>query len=399
MIIHPITRGFICTTAHPMGCQSNVLEQIHYVSHQPPIGNGPKKVLIIGASTGYGLASRIVASFGAKAQTIGVFFERAANNHRTASPGWYNTAAFERAAHAAGLYAKSINGDAFSNAIKQQTIELIQKDWAGHVDLIIYSLAAPCRTDPTTGQRWQSTLKPLGKPFKSKTINVTKGQIEQVTLEPATLQETEATIAVMGGQDWMMWIEQLKQAKLLAYGLKTVAYSYFGPKLTYPIYRHGTIGQAKNHLVETSKMLQEKLHDIAGQALISVNKALVTQASAAIPIIPLYLSLLYKVMKAKQLHEGCIEQIYRLYAHFLYNKTGSIPLDNQGFIRLDNWEMQHDVQTTVTQLWDQVSNENIYSLTDFQGYCDEFYKLFGFHIPHIDYNQESIVDLPIPSLV
>ncbi len=398
MLIQPKIRGFICTTAHPEGCAQQVAEQIHYVKKQSPIIEGPKKVLVIGASTGYGLASRIVAAFGAGAKTIGVFFERGAEGRRTGSAGWYNSAAFEAEAQQAGLYAKSINGDAFSDEIKQKTIKLIQKDWGGEVDLVIYSLASPRRTHPKSGETFNSVLKPINQTYTSKTIDVMSGQITDISIEPASSEEIAHTVEVMGGEDWAMWIEALLKAKVLAKGAKTVAYSYIGPELTYPIYREGTIGQAKKHLEETAKDLSQQLNSINGQAFVSVNKALVTQASAAIPVVPLYISLLYKVMKEKQIHEGCIEQIWRLYAEALYNTNKQIPVDAQGLIRLDDLEMRSDVQQAVAALWPTVNSENVNTVTDLAGYRHEFYKLFGFEVKGLDYNLESEPEVAILSL-
>ena len=399
MLIQSKIRGFICTTAHPNGCAQHVLEQIQHVKNQPSITGGPKKVLIIGSSTGYGLASRIVMAFGAQAQTIGVFFERPAQGNRTASPGWYNTAAFEEEAHAAGLYAKSINGDGFSDEIKQQTIELIEKDWGGAVDLLIYSLASPRRIHPQTGVLFHSVLKPIGEqPYTNKTIDVTTGAVSTVTIETATAKEIEDTVAVMGGEDWMMWIDALMEKNLLADGIQTLAYSYLGPKLTDPIYTKGTIGQAKKHLEATSKLIQEKLSPIGGNAYIAVNKALVTQASAAIPIVPLYISLIYKIMKAKGIHEGCIEQMYRLYTHCLYRTDQKVALDASGLIRIDDWELSEAVQKEVEVLWNQVDTDHVEQLTDLAGYRHDFYKLFGFEVAGIDYTKDSIIEVAIPSI-
>lgn len=396
--IEPRVHGFICTTAHPIGCTQNVLEQIKYVTNQPAIASGPKKVLIIGASTGYGLASRIVATFGAKAETIGVFFERAADAKRTASAGWYHTAAFEQAANQAGIYAKSIQGDAFSNEIKEKTIALIKQDWQGGVDLVLYSLASPRRIHPTTGVVFKSALKPIGQSYTSKTIDIMNGHVSAVCIEPATPKEVEDTVAVMGGEDWMMWIDALLKENLLAKGVQTVAYSYIGSKLTDPIYTQGSIGKAKKHLEETSKILQQRLQPIAGHCFIAVNKAVVTQASAAIPVVPLYISLLYKIMKEKKLHEGCIEQMYRLYADFLYRADRCVPVDTNGLIRMDEWEMRQDVQQAIVDLWPKVNSDNVNTITDFTGYRHAFYKLFGFEVEAIDYSQACAVALAIPSL-
>lgn len=397
MVIQPKVRGFICTTSHPQGCKQHVAEQIQYVKEQGSLAQRPQKILIIGASTGYGLASRIVGAFGAKAQTLGVFFEKAAEGSRTASAGWYNSAAFEQAAQAAGLYAKSINGDAFSDEIKQKTIELIQQDWQGEVDLVIYSLASPRRRHPKTGEIFNSVLKPIGKNYHSKTADVMNGQVKDISLEPASDEDIEQTINVMGGEDWLMWMEALTNAKVLAKGVKTVAYSYIGPELTYPIYRDGTIGRAKADLEKTAHLLTQKLQPLQGQAFVSVNKALVTQASAAIPVVPLYISVLYKIMKAKNLHEGCIEQIWRLFATKLY-ASDQVEVDEKGLIRLDDWELRADVQQAISEVWPKLSSENIMELSDLTGYRQEFHRLFGFDLPNVDYQQDVDPVVNIPSL-
>lgn len=399
MIIQPKIRGFICTTAHPKGCAQHVLEQVQYVKKQSALVNPPKKVLVIGASTGYGLASRIVSAFEAGAQTIGVFFEKEADGKRTASAGWYNSAAFEDMAHEAGLYAKSINGDAFSDEVKHETIELIRRDWQGGVDLVIYSLASPRRVHPKTGQIFSSVLKPIGQQFTSKNIDVMTGQVGQITLEPASAQDIQDTIEVMGGDDWAMWIKSLQTANLLAKGALTIAYSYIGPELTYPIYRAGTIGQAKKHLEDTAKRLTEEMQPLDGHAYVSVNKALVTQASSAIPVVPLYISLLYKIMKQAQLHEGCIEQIARLFAQRLYTDRAKIPTDEHGLIRLDDWEMKPEVQQKILQLWSQVNSDNVQDLTDIVGYRQEFQRLFGFGFDGVDYTADVDPKVNIPSIV
>ncbi len=392
MLIQPRIRGFICTTAHPVGCYQAVLQQVDYVKRQQAF-SGPKNVLIIGASTGYGLASRIAATFGAQAKTIGVFFEKAAEDGRTASPGWYNSAAFEKLAHESGHYAKSINGDAFSQEIKQRTAELIRRDLK-QIDLIVYSLASPRRTHPLTGQVYSSVLKPIGQAFKGKTVDAFRGEVKEVVLEPASENDVANTVAVMGGEDWEMWIDFLMKENLLAEGATTIAYSYIGPELTHAIYKNGTIGKAKEHLLATANTLDKKLQTLQGQALISVNKGLVTQASAAIPVVPLYISLLYKLMKAKGTHEGCIEQAYRLFHDHLYSPQGTIK-DAQGQLRLDDREMQADIQQKIAELWPQITSENVGQLTDLQGYRDDFYKLFGFNIPGIDYTQEVNPDVKI----
>ncbi len=395
MVIHPKIRGFICTTAHPVGCEKVVSEQINYVKSKGQF-KGPKNVLVIGSSTGYGLASRIVAGFGVGAKTIGVFFEREPDEKRTATAGWYNTAAFEKLAHQQNLYAKSINGDAFSNDIKQRTGELIRKDLK-QVDLVIYSLASPRRVHPNTGTVYSSILKPIGQNYTSKTVDVFRGEVKEVTLGQATEDEIKNTVEVMGGEDWEMWIDFLAKENLLADGVITVGYSYIGPKLTYPIYKEGTIGKAKEHLLATANKLNQKLKSKQGQAVISVNKALVTQASAAIPVVPLYISLLYKLMKEKGTHEGCIEQIYRLFTCFLYSENLS-PRDEQGQIRIDEFEQQNDIQQKISELWPQITTENLEQLTDIKGYRDEFYRLFGFHAEAVTYDADVNQYVGIESL-
>ncbi len=394
MIIKPKIRGFICTTAHPAGCAAHVQEQIQYVQSKGEIKGGPSRVLVIGASTGYGLASRIVPAFASKAGTVGVFFEKPGEEGRTGTAGWYNSVAFERAAQAAGLYAKSINGDAFSTAIKEQTVEAIRKD-LGQVDAVIYSLASPRRTHPATGVTHSSVLKPIGEPFTAKTVNTDKGLVHDITIEPASEQEVADTITVMGGEDWQMWIEALTAANVLADNAVTVAYSYIGPDLTWAIYRNGTIGRAKEHLEQTAGRLTSHLHAKNGRAYVSVNKALVTQASSAIPVVPLYISLLYKVMKAKGIHEGCIEQIHRMFADRICN--GQPSLDKEGRIRIDDWEMREDVQQEVADLWAQVTTENLPQISDIAGYRAEFLKLFGFGLPGVDYEAEAEPVQNLPS--
>jgi enoyl-[acyl-carrier protein] reductase / trans-2-enoyl-CoA reductase (NAD+) len=383
MIIQPKIRGFICTTAHPDGCAKAVEEQIEYVKSRGQF-NGPKNVLVIGASTGYGLASRIAATFGAGAKTIGVFFEKEADEKRTASPGWYNSAAFEKIAHRDSYYAKSINGDAFSREVKERVAELIRNDLK-QVDLIVYSLASPKRTHPVTGQVFSSVLKPIGRSFAGKTVDAFRGEVKEVTIEPATEDEIASTVAVMGGEDWEMWIDFLAKEQLLAEGIGTVAYSYLGPELTYSIYKQGTIGKAKEHLKMTSDKLNQKLKSLNGHAVISVDKAVVTQASAAIPVVPLYISLLFKIMKEKGTHEGCIEQIYRLFKDNLYSSQPS-SRDAEGYIRLDNLEMQKEVQQIIEQLWPNITSENLSQLTDVEGYRNDFYRLFGFNLDGVNYD-------------
>ncbi|HTG64851.1 MAG TPA: enoyl-ACP reductase FabV [Flavobacterium sp.] len=386
MIIEPRMRGFICLTAHPAGCEQSVKNQIEYVKSKGAI-NGAKKVLVIGASTGFGLASRISSAFGSDAATIGVFFEKPPMAGKTASPGWYNSAAFEKEAHKAGLYAKSINGDAFSNEVKRETLDLIKAD-LGQVDLIIYSLASPVRTNPNTGVTHRSVLKPIGSTFSNKTVDFHTGKVSEVSIEPCSGDDIENTIAVMGGEDWAMWIDALKAENLLAPGATTVAYSYIGPSVTEAVYRKGTIGRAKDHLEATAFTISDSLADINGKAYVSVNKALVTQASSAIPVIPLYISLLYKIMKAEGIHEGCIEQIQRLYQQRLY--TGAeVLVDEKGRIRIDDWEMRDDVQAQVAQLWEQATTENLAEIGDLEGYRKDFYNLFGFDLAGVDYKAEA----------
>lgn len=396
MIIEPRMRGFICLTAHPEGCEQNVINQINYVKSKGAI-DGPKKVLVIGASTGFGLASRITSAFGSEASTIGVFFEKPPAEGKTASPGWYNSAAFEQQANKAGLYAKSINGDAFSDEIKQQTLDLIKAD-LGQVDLVIYSLASPKRVHPKTGVVHSSVLKPIGDAaFSNKTVDFHTGKVSEVSINPANEEEIENTIAVMGGEDWEMWIDALKAADLLAPEATTIAYSYIGPAVTEAVYRKGTIGRAKDHLEATAFKISDKLKDIDGKAYVSVNKALVTQASSAIPVIPLYISLLYKVMKADGVHEGCIEQIQRLFAERVY--TGStVPTDEQGRIRVDDWEMDPAVQEKVAALWEEATEETLPAIGDLAGYRKDFLNLFGFDVDGVDYTKDSNEMVNIPSI-
>ena len=395
MIIEPRMRGFICTTAHPKGCEQNVKNQIDYIKSKGKI-EGAKRVLVIGASTGFGLASRITSAFGSNASTIGVFFEKPPSEGKTASPGWYNSAAFEMEAHKEGLYAKSINGDAFSNEIKQQTLELIKKD-LGQIDLVIYSLASPVRMDPKTGILHRSVLKPIGTTYTNKTVDFHTGKVSEVSIEPCSGDDIENTIAVMGGEDWQMWMDALKDENLLANGATTVAYSYIGPSLTEAVYRKGTIGRAKDHLEATAFSISDSLKSIQGKAFVSVNKALVTQASSAIPVIPLYISLLYKIMKAEGTHEGCIEQIQRLYAQRLY--TGNvIPTDEKGRIRIDDLEMDSKVQAQVADLWNKVTTENLSEIGDLEGYRNDFHNLFGFGFNNVDYKIETDEKVTISSI-
>jgi enoyl-[acyl-carrier protein] reductase/trans-2-enoyl-CoA reductase (NAD+) len=382
MVIEPRMRGFICLTSHPTGCEKNVLNQIAYVKSKGHI-EGPKNVLVIGASTGFGLSSRITSAFGAGAATIGVFFEKPPQEGKTASPGWYNSVAFQNEAKKAGLYAKSINGDAFSTEIKTKTIDLIKAD-LGKIDLVIYSLASPVRTHPVTGVVHRSVLKPIGSTFSNKTVDFHTGIVSTVTIEPCSEEDIENTVAVMGGEDWEMWMDALVAADALSENAMAIAYSYIGPALTEPVYRKGTIGKAKDHLEATAFKISDKLQGLNGKAFVSVNKALVTQASSAIPVIPLYISLLYKIMKAEGTHEGCIEQMQRLFSERLY--TGqNIPTDEKGRIRIDDLEMNPDVQAKVDELWQEATTETLPAIGDLAGYKSDFLNLFGFGFSGVDY--------------
>jgi enoyl-[acyl-carrier protein] reductase/trans-2-enoyl-CoA reductase (NAD+) len=380
MIIQPRVKGFICTTAHPTGCAENVRRQIEYSKKSGTV-NGPKKILIIGCSTGYGLASRISSTYCLNASTIGIMFEKEATNNRTATPGYYNTKAFEEFAHSDGYYAKTINGDAFSADIKTQTIDLIKSD-LGEIDMVIYSLAAPRRTT-SDGVTYKSVLKTSSGEFTNKSWNLSNNAISQATISSASNEEILSTVKVMGGEDWLDWIDALSQAGVLSSTATTVAYSYIGPQLTYPVYFNGTIGIAKQHLLDTATQINEK-YPSSVKAYVSVNKALVTQASSAIPIVPLYFAILYKVMKQKHIHEGCIEQMVRLFHEKLFH--GEVSVDQLGRIRLDDYEMREDVQQDVMAIWEQINSDNICSLADIDGYWEDFYHMFGFHFSNIDYS-------------
>ncbi|MBO7744283.1 trans-2-enoyl-CoA reductase family protein [Paenibacillus sp. MWE-103] len=393
MIIKPRTRGFICTTAHPIGCAAQVQEQIDYIQARPAV-QGPRNVLVIGASAGYGLAARIAAAFGANANTVGVYRPSEGKPGRTASAGWYNSAAFERAALAAGLKSFSVTGDAFSAETKAKAVEVIRRE-LGQVDLVVYSVASARRTDPETGETYNSVLKPLGGAYTNKTVNFHTGEVSMVTLEPGSEQDVKETVAVMGGDDWQLWIDALRAGGVLADNATTISYSYIGSRITQPIYREGTIGQAKDHLEATAKRLNGQLGETGGRAFVTVSKALVTQSSSAIPVVPLYISALYKVMKEKGIHEGCIEQTYRLFAERLY-AGGDVPVDEEGRIRIDDWEMRPDVQDEVARLWEEVTTDSIAQLTDLEGYRKEFFQLFGFETDGVDYEADvdPIVDVP-----
>ena len=390
MIVRPKVRGFFCVTAHPAGCAAHIQEQIDQIRNRGPIQNGPKRALVIGASTGYGLASRITAAFGSGAGTIGIYYDRPPAEDRPATPGWYNTIAFERAATAAGLYARSLNGDAFSDAIKNQAIDLIGRE-LGPIDLVVYSVASPRRVHPKTGVIHKSVIKPVGQPYTNKTVDTDLGIVSDITIEPATAEEIADTVAVMGGEDWELWMQALDRAGLLAPGATAVAYSYIGPEVTWPIYRNGTIGLAKDDLERTARRIDAMLKARGpGRALVSINKALVTQASSAIPVVPLYIAVLYKIMKAQGTHEGCIDQIQRLFSTQLYNGP-ALAQDDGGRVRLDDREMQPEVQRQIRDIWPRVATENLDELTDIQGYRAEFLKLFGFGLAGVDYDAD--VDL------
>ena len=388
MVIKPRVRGFICTNAHPVGCAENVTQQIEHIKQlnlQQALQEGqqgPKNVLIIGASTGYGLASRITAAYGYGAKTLGLFFEKPPTERKTGSAGFYNAAAFEARAKADGLFSKSINGDAFSNQAKQQVIDIAKEEF-GEIDLVVYSLASPRRTDPLSGETYMSTLKPIGDSYTAKNLNTDTQVVGEVTVEPASQDEIDSTIKVMGGEDWALWMNALSDAGVLSKGCKTVAYTYIGDKLTKPIYGHATIGKAKEHLDTTAAELNAKL-DV--DARVSVLKAVVTQASSAIPVMPLYLSILFKEMKAQGTHEGCIEQLGRLFAECIYAADPRLDSDNR--YRVDELELRPEMQAKVEAIWPQVTTENLTELSDFAGYQSEFLRLFGFAIESVDYEQD-----------
>lgn len=395
MIIKPRVRGFMCITTHPTGCDANINKQIEYVKSNGTIDNGPKSVLVIGASTGYGLASRITAAFGSGAATLGIFYEKEGTDKRSGSAGWYNSAAFHKYADAEGLYAKSINGDAFSEEIKQKTIEAIKHEM-DQIDLVIYSLAAPKRLHPVTGEIHNSTLKPIGQDIIMRGINTDKEVIQEISVEAASDEEISSTVAVMGGEDWQMWIDALKHADVLAPGAKTTAYTYLGAEVTWDIYWNGTIGQAKKDLDTKAAAINISMSDLEGEGRVSVLKAVVTQASSAIPVMPLYLSILFKVMKEQGTHEGCIEQIDLLFRESLYGESPR--LDEDGRWRADYKELAPEVQQAVAALWEKVESDNIRELTDFVGYKQEFLQLFGFEVPGIDYETEVNPEVPIANL-
>ena len=395
MIIKPRVRGFMCITTHPTGCEVNVKNQIDYIKSQGAI-DSPKRVLVIGSSTGYGLAARITAAFGGGASTLGVFFEKPGTDRKPGTAGWYNSAAFHRYAEADGLYAKSINGDAFSSEIKEQAIATIKEDM-GQVDLVVYSLAAPRRQHPVTGEVFNSTLKPVGKNISMRGINTDKEEIQEFSMDAASQQEINDTVAVMGGEDWQMWMEALAEAGVLADGAKTTAFTYIGEKITWDLYWDGTIGQAKKDLDARVIGIREKLAAHGGDARVSVLKGVVTQASSAIPIMPLYLAMLFKEMKNRGTHEGCIEQLYRLFTECLY--SDSPRTDEEGRLRVDELEMDPEVQAAVAAAWSEISTENLISSTDFKGYKQDFLNLFGFELDGVDYQAEVDPQVEISNLV
>jgi len=396
MVIQPKVRGFLCTTTHPTGCYENVRRQAEHVRSKGDIADGPKRVLVLGASTGYGLASRITAAFGSGASTIGVFFEKPGTDRKPGTAGWYNSAGFHQLAEEAGLYAKSLNGDAFSDEMKTQVIDLIKAD-LGQVDLVVYSLAAPRRTHPKTGEVFNSTLKPIGQATTQKGVNTDKEAIQDFHLEPATQEEIDHTVAVMGGEDWEMWITALAEAGVLAEGAKTTAYTYIGEKITWDIYWHGTIGAAKQDLDKRVVDIRALLAEQGGDARVSVLKAVVTQASAAIPAMPIYLAILFKVMKARGVHEGCIEQVNRLFRESLYGDSRGV--DEEGRLRADNLELDPEVQAEVAAIWEQIDTDNLKDLSDFDGYRREFLQLFGFEVDGVDYDADVDPVVPITQLV
>ncbi|MDG1682709.1 MAG: trans-2-enoyl-CoA reductase family protein [Luminiphilus sp.] len=395
MVIQPKVRGFLCTTTHPTGCLENVRRQVAHVQGKGEIADGPKRVLVLGASTGYGLASRITAAFGSGAATIGVFFEKPGSERKPGTAGWYNSAAFHQLAEEAGLYAKSFNGDAFSDEMKARVISLIKEE-LGQVDLVVYSLAAPRRTHPKSGEVFNSTLKPIGRATTQKGVNTDKEAIQDFHLEPATQEEIDHTVAVMGGEDWEMWMTALAEAGVLAEGIKTTAYTYIGEKITWDIYWHGTIGAAKQDLDRRVAGIRERLAPLGGDARVSVLKAVVTQASAAIPAMPIYLAILFKVMKARGVHEGCVEQIDRLFRDRLY---GDSMLDDEGRLRVDQLELDPAVQAEVAGIWEQIDTDNLKSLADFDGYRQEFLQLFGFGVEGVDYAADVDPNVAILELV
>ena len=400
MIIKPKTRGFICTTTHPVGCEENVKQQIADTKAQGPITNAPKRVLVVGSSSGYGLSSRIAAAFGGGAATIGVFFEKPGTEKKPGTAGWYNSAAFDKFAKAEGLYSKSLNGDAFSNEAKQKVVDLIKQD-LGQIDMVIYSLASPVRKLPETGEVIRSCLKPMGETYTTTAVDTNKNVLIETSIEPATEQEVEDTVTVMGGQDWELWIDALANAGVLADGCKTVAFSYIGTELTWPIYWHGALGKAKMDLDRAAKELNTQLSATGGSANVAVLKSVVTQASSAIPVMPLYIAMVFKKMREEGVHEGCMEQILRMFKQRLYKEDGTAPdVDAENRLRLDDWELREDIQQHCRDLWSTVTNDNLYDVADYQQYKDEFLKLFGFGVDGIDYDADvnPVVDFDVADI-
>ncbi|MDE2659320.1 MAG: trans-2-enoyl-CoA reductase family protein [Acidobacteriota bacterium] len=396
MIIRPRVRGFVCVTTHPTGCARNVQAQIAHADARP-LANPPRCALVLGSSTSYGLGSRIALAFGGRAATFGVFFDRPPRGKRSGTAGWYNTAAFESAAVGAGLQSACYNGDAFSHEAKERVVEVLKRDFPP-VDCVVNSLAAPRRTHPDTGETFTSVLKPIGAPYRSKTLNTDRAQVTGIELEPATPEEVDATVAVMGGEDWRLWMEALRRGGVLAPGCRTFAYSYIGPELTWPIYRDGAIGRAKADLHRTARELDAELSQSGGGAHIAILKAVVTQASAAIPVVPLYMSILFRIMKENGDHEGPMEQTQRLYGAKVYGDAG-IVADVDGFIRMDDLEMKPETQAAVMRAWESVSTETLRDDTDFDGYRAEFLRLFGFEVPGVDYGADVDPMVEIPTLV
>lgn len=397
MIIKPKARGFICTTTHPTGCEKNVLNQINTTKALGQVKDGPKKVLVIGSSSGYGLSSRIAAAFGSGAATLGVFFEKPGTEKKPGTAGFYNSASFDKFAKAEGLYSKSINGDAFSHEVKQKAIEMIKED-LGQVDLVVYSLASPVRKLPDSGELIRSALKPIGDTYTATAVNTNKDEIIEATVEPATEQEIEDTVTVMGGQDWELWMNALSDAGVLAQGCKTVAYSYIGTEITWPIYWHGALGKAKMDLDRAAAGLNDKLSQTGGSANVAVLKSVVTQASSAIPVMPLYIAMVFKKMREEGVHEGCMEQINRMFHERLYRADGAAPeLDSENRLRLDDWELREDIQQHCQDLWPQVTTENLKELADYVEYKREFLQLFGFEVDGIDYEADvnPIVEMDV----
>ncbi|MGF1682300.1 enoyl-ACP reductase FabV [Photobacterium minamisatsumaniensis] len=388
MIIKPRIRGFICTTTHPVGCEENVKAQIAYTKAQGTIANAPKRVLVVGSSSGYGLSSRIAAAFGGGASTIGVFFEKPGTEKKPGTAGWYNSAAFDKFAKEEGLYSKSLNGDAFSHEAKQKVIDLIKED-LGQIDMIVYSLASPVRKMPETGEVIRSSLKPMGETYTATAVDTNKDVLIEASIEPATEQEIEDTVTVMGGQDWELWVNALSEAGVLADGCKTVAYSYIGTEITWPIYWHGALGKAKMDLDRAASTLNDKLSTTGGSANVAVLKSVVTQASSAIPVMPLYIAMVFKKMREEGVHEGCMEQIHRMFTQRLYKDDGSAAeVDSENRLRLDDWELREDIQKHCRELWPSVTNENLFDVADYQQYKDEFLSLFGFGLESVDYTAD-----------